>query len=56
MAGPTGGCHDGEAVTPGTRLVVTPEEGEAAQTPPSLLDIGTWGELDVTAWARGPHS
>ncbi|MEU0083729.1 DUF4232 domain-containing protein [Streptomyces sp. NPDC006274] len=41
-----------EAVTEGAYLVVTPKEGEPPQTLPFRLDIGTQGELDVTAWAR----
>ncbi|MGW0774137.1 DUF4232 domain-containing protein [Streptomyces sp. NPDC002835] len=41
-----------DAVTEGAYLVVTPKEGESPQTLPFRLDIGTSGELDVTAWAR----
>ncbi|MEW2632162.1 DUF4232 domain-containing protein [Streptomyces sp. NPDC048389] len=41
-----------DAVTEGAYLVVTPKEGEPPQTLPFRLDIGTSGELDVTAWAR----
>jgi hypothetical protein len=41
-----------DPVTEGAYLVVTPKEGETPQTLPFRLDIGTSGELDVTAWAR----
>ncbi|MGX1502919.1 UNVERIFIED_CONTAM: hypothetical protein RKD43_001544 [Streptomyces graminofaciens] len=41
-----------DPVTEGAYLVVTPRDGETPQTLPFRLDIGTSGELDVTAWAR----
>ncbi|GGT34990.1 hypothetical protein GCM10010271_43750 [Streptomyces kurssanovii] len=41
-----------DPVTEGAYLVVTPKEGERPQRLPFRLDIGTSGELDVTAWAR----
>ncbi|MFF3752281.1 DUF4232 domain-containing protein [Streptomyces sp. NPDC002018] len=38
----------------GAYVVIAPAEGARRNTVPLLLDIGTSGELDVTAWARGP--
>ncbi|QXE37470.1 DUF4232 domain-containing protein [Streptomyces sp. GMY02] len=45
-------------VTPpeGTHVVVAATKGAERSTLPMPLDVGTSGELDVTAWATGPAS